>query len=172
MYFYRLRFIMQWCFALLFPLSLSACDSINEGGGKGDDVVRVGDRLPTFSVTLSTGEPFPSDSLRGKAALLVFFNTDCSDCRRDLPLIDSLYREYGERYRFLAIGRAQDHSEAASFWQTEGMVLPYAPESDRTVYHLFARIGIPRVYVVNAEGVITAAFREKVTRKQLERALK
>lgn len=172
MYTHRLRFFLQWPFILFFSLPLSACDSINEGGRKGDDVVHVGDRVPAFSVTLSTGEPFTSDDLTGKDALLVFFNTGCTDCRRELPLIDSLYREYGTRYQFLAIGRAQDHSEAASFWQTEGMVLPYAPESDRTVYHLFARIGIPRIYVINQEGIITAAFCEKATRRQLEKALK
>ena len=135
------------------------------------DIVLVGDSVPAFSVTLQSGEVLSESFWREGHIVLVFFNTTCSDCRKELPLLQELMKAYGQHYTFVAIGRQQNPEVAARFWQEKGLTLPYAIDADRSVFARFARIGIPRIYVIR-EGVITAAFQQKVSRKRLHRALR
>ena len=135
------------------------------------DIVLVGDSVPAFSVTLQSGEVLSESFWREGHIVLVFFNTTCSDCRKELPLIQELMQTHGTRYTFVAIGRQQDHEAASRFWQESGLTLPYAIDADRSIFSRFARIGIPRIYVIR-DGVIKAAFQQKVSRKQLHRALR
>ena len=155
-------------FLLTAPLwasskSLLACD-------KGD-LVQVGDSVPAFSATLDDGKVLAANFWRKGNIVLAFFNTTCSDCRKELPLLQELMKAYGQHYTFVAIGRQQNPEAAARFWQEKGLTLPYAIDADRSVFARFARIGIPRIYVIR-EGVITAAFQQKVSRKRLHRALR
>ena len=46
----------------------------------------------------------------------------------------------------------------AGYWQEQHFTFPYAAQEDRTVYHLFAKSGIPRIYVVDAELTIRSVF--------------
>ena len=135
------------------------------------NIVLVGDSVPAFSVTLQSGEVLSESFWREGNIVLVFFNTTCSDCRKELPLVQELMQTHGKRYRFVAIGRAQDPEAASRFWQENGLTLPYTIDADRSIFSRFARIGIPRIYVIR-NGVIKAAFQQKVSRKQLHRALR
>lgn len=147
----------------------TACDSINESlDTGGDEVVHVGDTVPHFQVTLSSGEPADDAGLRGRPAVLVFFNTKCADCRRELPRLNELYLKWGDRVTFLCIGREQVADEAAAFWTAKSLSLPYAPEPDRRVYSLFAKRTIPRIYVADAAGRVVAAYRETFVPEDLE----
>ena len=135
------------------------------------DLVQVGDSMPAFSATLDDGKVLAANFWREGNIVLAFFNTTCSDCRKELPFLQELMQAYGQRYTFVAIGRQQNPEAAARFWQENGLTLPYAIDADRPVFARFARIGIPRIYVIR-EGVIKAAFQQKVSRKRLHRALR
>lgn len=58
----------------------------------------------------------------------------------------------------IAISRAEDAASVAGYWQEQHFTFPYAAQEDRTVYHLFAKSGIPRIYVVDAELTIRSVF--------------
>ena len=45
--------------------------------------LQPGDRLPDFEVVMSDGRRITTESLKGKHSVIVFFNTSCSDCRRE-----------------------------------------------------------------------------------------
>lgn len=59
----------------------------DETGADETSVIRVGDRLPSFTVDVIDGSSrtlFNSSSLQGQT-VIVFFNTECKDCQRELP---------------------------------------------------------------------------------------
>ena len=58
----------------------------------------------------------------------------------------------------LAISRAEGAASIAGYWQEQHLTFPYAAQEDRTVYHLFAKSGIPRIYIVDAELTIRKVF--------------
>lgn len=109
------------------------------------------DRLPEFTVCLDNGEEFDSRSLQG-TAMLVFFHTECMDCRKELKELQTFHREHPEA-NLLAISRAQGKEKTDGYWQAEGLTIPKSSQNDASVYLLFADTGIP-LLIVAQDGII------------------
>lgn len=119
----------------------------------------VGDRVPAFSVTLSDGRVWNSRAPRSLPAVIVFFNTGCGDCRRELPKLQAAYEEHASEAEFICIAREEDEADIAKYWRENGLTLPYSPQPDRKIYNLFANTWIPRIYVVDPQGLITQSLK-------------
>lgn len=104
--------------ACLFMLLPAACINDNEDNQSKSGTVKVGDKLPDFRVTMSTGEALRTNDLKGKPAVIVLFNTSCPDCRKELAAIQQLYESYGTsgQVTFTAISRAQSHESVSKYW--------------------------------------------------------
>ncbi len=119
--------------------------------------LQVGDRLPEFEITLNNGDMVTTESLRGSESVIVFFNTSCIDCRRELPELQKLYDEFLMQNRpvcFMCISREEGAASVAKFWDENHFTMPYSAQTDRRIYNLFASSGIPRLYEVDKDLVI------------------
>ena len=140
-----IRFLLH-IFCLLPCLLLAGCIAADN-----DEVVervRVGDRLPVFSVDVIDPEVsqtehtvFNSQNLTGEM-VIVFFNTWCPDCQRELPLL----KDYYVKRRDEGVAR---------FWSEHELLIPYSAQEDNRIYELFASGIIPRIYFVSAQGIVT-----------------
>lgn len=119
--------------------------------------LQVGDRLPEFEVVLNNGDQVTTESLRDSESVIVFFNTSCGDCRRELPEIQKLYDEcllQNRLVRFICISREEGAASVAKFWDENHLTMPYSAQPDRRIYNLFASSGIPRIYEVDKDLMI------------------
>ena len=148
-----IRSIILFAFILLGMASCVVGEDEYASASDFGNVVEIGDSLPRFSVTLSNGSTLSNESLKGRVAVLTFFNTACGDCRRELPLIQEAYSVYADRVSFACISRAEKEASVASYWQLHGLSMPFSGQADETVYHAFAKHTIPRIYVVDQAGV-------------------
>lgn len=136
------------------------------------ELVKVGDYVPLFSVTVvypeTTNPPLePTTSqwstmqLKGQT-VIVFFNTSCKDCQRDLPLLNKYYLEHKDEpdFQMVAISREESRESVAAYWAANGLVIPYSPQEDRRIYSLFATSIIPRIYFCT-DNVVTRVDIEK-----------
>lgn len=157
--FFSLR--ISWLTVLAVILLLPSC--VNDDDPSAQWALSVGDTLPPFSVTLNDGRMISAQGLRGKTAVIVFFNTTCSDCQKELPVVQQFYDEFKDDadVEILAIAREEDASDIYAYWQKNSLTIPWSPQPDRTIYNLFATSVIPRIFFVNPLGVITAAFGDK-----------
>ena len=137
---------------LAFAILLSACTEEDEGWS-----LKAGDPVPQFKVTMNDGSVVTTESLRGHTSVIVFFNTTCSDCRQELPIIQRAYEEHPD-IQFVCIAREQDAADIAEYWAAHNLTLPYAAQTDRYVYNKFASATIPRVYVISPELIITKSM--------------
>ncbi|MBQ9705288.1 MAG: TlpA family protein disulfide reductase [Paludibacteraceae bacterium] len=119
---------------------------------------------------MNDGGVVSDESLAGQAALIVFFHTGCADCRQELPVIDSFYRTAGTgdpilgklpSVQVVCISREEEEDEVAAYWQEQGLSMPYSAQADRKVYSLFASSRIPRLYMTDRYGVITALWDDR-----------
>ena len=145
---------------ILVAAVLSGCVTDRE-----EDAVSlgVGERCPDFSVELTDGSVVSAASLRGETTLICFFNTECGDCRRELPVVQQAYETLtserdGVAPQFVCIARDEDEAPILKFWNDNRLTLPVSAQPDASVYRLFANLGIPRIYIVSPEGVITATW--------------
>lgn len=153
--------IIRW-----MMLVVAVVAAVTAGGclTEGDEPARslaAGDRLPDFTVTMADGEVVSRTSLAGNPGVVVLFSTSCSDCREELPRVQEAADECAVAVpdaRFICIAREEDAASVASYWHEHGLTLPYSPQPDRKVYEIFASSVIPRLYVFDRKGVITAVY--------------
>ena len=148
---------------MLLYLLLTGCSSIEDDETK--ERVAVGDRVPLFSVEMvKDGErsTFSTAQLTGET-VIVFFNTTCPDCQRDLPKLNQYYLKHkvDEGFQMVAISREEGEEDVAAYWKDNGLQIPYSAQNDRRIYELFASSIIPRIYFVSAQGVVTRIFIER-----------
>ena len=154
---------------LFFALCMLVSCVIDEPGHDGDDtdLVRVGDHLPSFSVEVIDGinrYTFSSEVLTGPT-VIVFFNTSCSDCQRELPVLNDYYLQHRSEsgFQMVAIAREETEESIRAYWEANNLSIPYSPQNDRSVYNLFATTTIPRVYFCSQTGLITWIGIERFT---------
>lgn len=110
--------------------------------------LKVGDRIPDFTVKMNDGTVVTGESLRNGVSVIVFFHTACPDCKETLPSVQKAYDEYLEKgVSFTLISRSQIGSEIEEYWNETGYTMPYSGQKDRAVYNLFATSRVPRVYI-------------------------
>ena len=146
---------------ILVPWLLLGCvvdDDHDATDPDASSIVRVGDRLPTFSVQVVDGASrtvFSNDSVKG-TTVIVFFHTTCKDCQRELPELNDYYLRHRQEpgFRMVAIAREESEESIAAYWQQHGLSIPYSPQTDRQIYQLFATMYIPRAYICSAQGIV------------------
>lgn len=149
---------------ILLCLIVMGCNSIHEE----DEVierVKVGDRVPSFSVEMVTDagrSTFSTAHLTGES-VIVFFNTWCPDCQRELPKLNDYYIRHRDdvNFQMIAISRGEGEDTVAPFWEEYGLQIPYSAQQDQRVFDLFASSVIPRVYFVSEQGIVTSIFIER-----------
>ena len=149
---------------MLLCLLMTGCSSI-EDDNEVTERVNVGDRVPLFTVDVvndGVHSTFSTAQLTGET-VIVFFNTTCPDCQRDLPKLNQYYLKHkvDEGFQMVAISRAEGEEDVAAYWKDNGLQIPYSAQNDRRIYELFASSVIPRIYFVSAQGIVTRVFIEK-----------
>jgi peroxiredoxin len=134
------------------------------GGGKdgsiGGEVVIYGGKVTAQSINTNYNgaetRTFSTSQLTGET-VIVFFNTWCSDCQRDLPLLNDYYLQHkdDDGFQMVAISRAEGVASVSDFWKANNLQIPYSAQDDRRIYDLFASSIIPRIYFVSPQGIIT-----------------
>lgn len=90
-------------FSLLLPLALAS------GCNRGAHPAQTGQQAPDFTVSDGTASVHLA-SYRGKVVVLNFWATWCAPCRREIPLLNRLQREFAPK-GFEVIGIAVDFAE-------------------------------------------------------------
>lgn len=156
----RVKFIT----VLLLCFCIFGCkDKIFEEDNNVYGNVQVGEKVPDFSVTMNDGTEVSNQDLIGYNSLIMFFNVDCGDCKVELPIVNKFYKEHQNDadFKVVCISREQAQKESISdFWNRKGkeLVLPYSPQETRTIYNIFAKNIIPRLYFCNKSGKVVSMF--------------
>lgn len=138
----------------------AACSMGDDDDGEVTEYVKVGDRVPAFSVetVLADGSTatFSTARLTGET-VIVLFHTGCQDCQRELPRMNDYYLQHcGDKgFQMVAISREEGAESVAAYWKEQGLSIPYSAQTDRRIYNLFASSIIPRTYFCSADGIIT-----------------
>ena len=134
---------------------LSGCIKEKQTGAD----LKVGARLPDFEVVMDDGTVVTDEILSETVSVVMFFHTSCPDCRQVLPQMQKVYDEYASAdIRIVLISREDPKESVESFWQENGLKMPYSAQNDRKVYEKCAATRIPRGYVNEKGGIIRYVF--------------
>lgn len=121
-------------------------------------VIQPGDKLPLFEVTTIDGNVVGSADSYTSELVIVFFNTTCPDCQRELPILQKQYDENlrlpeDERSQYICISREEGAEDVVKYWTENHLSLPVSAQEDRNIYSKFASVGIPRIFYAK-DGII------------------
>ncbi len=158
-------------FCTISLLSLAAC--IREDVPSADGfALAEGDPLPEFSISNPYGTVSKKD-LENKFALIIFFSTTCSDCRKAFPDIYALYNVYKNdpSVRVLLIARSETEEQVAAYFREQQYDMEFFADPDRKTYSLFADNTIPRVFLAGKDGMLILTQTEKVDAEEIKAAI-
>lgn len=141
-------------------VSSAAVSCLDREKGYNDDMinyVETGDRVPDFTVEDDAGGSFSSSDFLGRRSLLVFYTVTCGDCRRALPTIQQVYTAIegeSDLYQVILIAREDAPEQVAAYWSQEGYDMHSYYDPNRTAFLSFANMSVPRLYVIDENGVI------------------
>lgn len=136
------------------------------GGGSGAD------RSSAFaSLELATldGATVRVADLQGRPAVVNVWQQTCAPCKIEMPAIEQVHRDYGDRVRVVGIDSQDDPAKAAAF--AAGIGITYELWSDE-LGDVFAALDlstIPTTVFLDAEGTIVDTHTGALTADELRR---
>jgi len=125
-----------------------------------------------FKLKAVDGKEYSLQDLRGKIVLLDFWATWCSPCRRELPMMEKLHREFNTSgLVVLGMDAGENAETVAKFLQTTKLSYPVLLGVDGELAHTYDVNAFPTVILIDRQGQI-ALFRvgagsEAALREQL-----
>jgi peroxiredoxin len=119
----------------------------------------VGKRAPEIRGVDVHGKPLKLSDYRGKVVAVVFWDTGCGPCMRQIPREKALVeRMKGQPFALLGVNTDADVSSARRVMEAQGITWPnwYDDPGARPIVQLYRVRSYPTVYVIDAEGKIRA----------------
>ena len=130
----------------------------------GSQVMRAGDRVPDFTLVDLSGDTVRFSDLEGQAVVLNFWATWCPPCRREMPLLDAIHKEYESRgLSVVGIDVGEDRGAVRRYVESIGVAYPIwvdAPnrqtgiDSTQSIHGRFGGVGLPTTVFVDRGGIV------------------
>jgi len=111
--------------------------------------------VPKTTVTSTRGKKIVIGQGSDKPTLLVLFTTWCSSCRKAAPIISREFGQYKEKINLIGVGREHQAEELEQYAEEEGLVYDLVEDPERELFHQFAKMHVPRMYLIDTNGQVT-----------------
>ncbi len=119
-----------------------------------------------FILTDLTGKSWSLRDLRGKVVLVNFWATWCPPCRKEMPDLEALYRRFSPRGLVILAISDEDAAKVQPFVTEHRFSYPILLDPGRKVNETFQVEGIPKSFVYDREGRLTAQAIDMRTQRQ------
>lgn len=111
------------------------------------------DTLPDFSLKDSNGKTWQLSALRGKVVMLNFWAAWCAPCRKEMPLLETMYQDLkASDFVLLAINTESDIADAEALLQELNLTFPILWDKDGAVVKLLGVNAMPTTLVIDSKG--------------------
>lgn len=181
-----MRQILILIFAVALVFQSCACSNSADKAKQGaveqvaadslGNIVKVGDKAPDFSFTLTDGTTAKLSDYDGKVVMLQFTASWCGICRREMPFIESdIWQKHKDNPNFVLIGVDRDEplETVVEFGKSVNVTYPLAldPGGDIFAKYALRDAGITRNVLIDKEGkivMLTRKFQQEEFNKLVE----
>jgi len=119
-----------------------------------------------FTLTELGGKSWTLKDLRGKVVVLNFWATWCPPCRKEMPDLETLYRQFKDQGLVILAISDEDAGKVKPFIVQQKVTYPILLDPGRKVNELFQIEGIPKTFVYDRTGKLVAQSIDMRTRSQ------
>jgi peroxiredoxin len=119
-----------------------------------------------FTLAELNGKTWTLKEQRGKVVVLNFWATWCPPCRKEMPDLESLYRQFKEQGLVILAISDEDAGKVRPFIAEQKVTYPILLDPGRKVNELFQIEGIPKTFVYDRNGKLVAQSIDMRTRHQ------
>jgi len=106
----------------------------------------------SFTLADLNGKSWTLKDLKGKVVMLNFWATWCPPCRKEMPDLEALYKQF-EAEGFVVLGVSDDDPDKVrEFVQKQGITYPVLLDPGSKVNHMLQIEGIPKTFVYSREA--------------------
>jgi cytochrome c biogenesis protein CcmG/thiol:disulfide interchange protein DsbE len=119
-------------------------------------MLKIGDPPPSFSLQDTEGRTVvaPKD-FTGKTVVVHFWADWCTYCLEEMPVLDSLYRQYRDKGLVVyAVNVGQGLDAARAFVNKMKVTYPVLLDSDSRTAKSYGVLGLPRTFFIDRKGNI------------------
>jgi len=147
-----------------------------------DGLLKPGAEAPDFDLTSAEGGRIKLSDYRGKDVWLTFWNIECPPCRLEIPHLQELYQEHGEKgVVVIGFNCVDDRGLASGFLEQHSVTFPNVLDRSAAAREVcFSRYqtrkgmsATPLTYLIDREGKVFDAwygFDEERSEQALQKA--
>jgi thiol-disulfide isomerase/thioredoxin len=134
---------------------------------------RIPDKLPEFTLSNLQGQATPISTWAGKPLVINFWATWCAPCRREIPLLNILAREWASDGDVAVVGIAIDHRDQVLQFATQFKVAYPLLIGEQDALEVAAKFGVdspafPFTVFTDRRGEVVALFVGELHRQQAD----
>jgi thiol-disulfide isomerase/thioredoxin len=111
-----------------------------------------GSSLPSASIATLDGERVSLTSFKGKPLLINFWATWCAPCVAEMPELQALYEEHGDKLTVVAIAVEDQKSDVLALKKSLGLTFPLLLDPSADFSRRFNVDGFPESFIADKEG--------------------
>jgi peroxiredoxin len=119
-----------------------------------------------FTLAELGGKTWTLKEQRGKVVLLNFWATWCPPCRKEMPDLERLYRDFKDQGLVILAISDEDAGKVQPFIAEQKVTYPILLDPGRKVNEFFQIEGIPKTFVYDRNGKLAAQSIDMRTRRQ------
>jgi len=119
-----------------------------------------------FTLNDLSGKPWTLSALKGKVVLVNFWATWCPPCRKEMPDLQSLSKQFASQGLVVLSISDEDAAKVDPYIAEHKITYPVLLDPGRKVNDSFHIEGIPKSFVYNREGQLVAQSIDMRTRGQ------
>jgi len=131
------------------------------------------DLAPNFDLTSTEGKTIKLSDYKGKAVIVDFWATWCPPCRKGIPDLIELQKEFKNNLVVIGISLDQDtKSDVVPFIKKYGINYPVVYGTNQVIMEYGSINAIPTSFVINKEGKIVDKHIGLVPKSVYEKKIK
>ena len=162
-----MRRIINMVLCMVAALLALSCGGSGDSGG---EPVKIGSRLPGFSIKSLDGATVTNSSLEGSASIVNFWATWCAPCQKEIPDLNEVAAKSGAKV--LGIALDEDGAKTVRPFVERHAISYTVALGSQELFQRFNGLGIPYTLVLDRSLRVINIYRGPATRESLEQDLK
>ena len=130
-------------------------------------------KAPDFNLKDQCGVTHSLENYKGKVIFLNFWATWCPPCKKEMPDVESIYKEYGENKKDVVILgiNSEKENEVKKFLKDKGYTFPTVIDENSEVMRKYFIQAFPTSFVIDKEGNVYGYVMGGLTKEQIRQVI-